>query len=194
MEDERWTVVDRLLGAALEQNPHERAAFLRRACGDDEELRREVESLLVHEGGAGGFLEHTALELMACRRAPSTRSPLSKNQELSPYRILDVLGSGGMGDVYRARDTRLERDVALKVLPARFAADPYRLARFKREAQVLASLNHPRIAAIYGFEDLGPLHAIVMELVEGQTLAERIALTRPRGLPIADPSMSGDRS
>src|SRR5687767_10375025 len=79
-----------------------------------------------------------------------------------------------MGDVYRARDTRLERDVALKVLPALFAADSDRLARFRREAQVLASLNHPHIAAIYGFEDFGTLHAIVLELVEGETLADRI--------------------
>jgi serine/threonine protein kinase len=80
-----------------------------------------------------------------------------------------------MGDVYRARDTRLERDVALKVLPSLFAADPDRLARLRREAQVLASLNHRHIAAIYGFEDLGPVRAIVLELVDGETLGERIA-------------------
>ncbi len=100
--------------------------------------------------------------------APGTR--------LGPYEIGSPLGAGGMGEVYRARDTKLGRDVALKVLPATFATDPERMARFRREAQVLASLNHPHIGAIYGFEDSGGVHALVMELVEGPTLAERIAL------------------
>ena len=91
-----------------------------------------------------------------------------------------------MGDVYRARDTKLNRDVALKVLPAVFASDPDRLSRFKREAQVLASLNHPNIAAIYGFEDGGGIHALVLELVEGRTLAEHVEerTARGRGLPL----------
>jgi serine/threonine protein kinase/Tol biopolymer transport system component len=181
MNDERWTVVDRLLGAALEQEPQKRAAFLRQACGDDEELRREVESLLVHER-AGGFLDRPPLELLGTY-ATSEQPSLPRDRELGPYRIVDLLGRGGMGDVYRARDTRLERDVALKVLPARFAADPDRLARFKREAQVLASLNHPHIAAIYGFENVGPVHAIVLELVEGETLTERIAGNRSSPRP-----------
>src|ERR1051325_3957623 len=87
------------------------------------------------------------------------------------YEILSPLGAGGMGEVYRARDTKLGRDVALKFLPAAFAGNPERLARFRREAQVLASLNHPGIAAIYGVED----RALVMELVPGATLAERIS-------------------
>ena len=91
------------------------------------------------------------------------------------YEILSPLGAGGMGEVYRARDTKLNRDVAIKVLPDAFATDPDRLARFQREAQVLASLNHPNIAAIYGLEDSDGLHALVMELVEGPTLADRIA-------------------
>ena len=173
MQDERWTLVDRLLGEALEQEPHERAAFLRQACGDDEELRRDVESLLVHERDAGDFLHHPPLELVGTG-SMSTHQRLPVDRELGPYRILEWLGSGGMGDVYRARDTRLNRDVALKVLPALLAAEPDRLDRFKREAQVLASLNHPHIAAIYGVEDSGKLHAIVLELVEGETLAERI--------------------
>jgi serine/threonine-protein kinase len=94
--------------------------------------------------------------------------------KLGSYEILSAIGAGGMGEVYRARDTRLNRDVALKILPAEFAADPDRLARFKREAQVLASVNHPNIAAIYGFEDDG-VHALVLELIEGPTLADRIA-------------------
>ena len=92
-----------------------------------------------------------------------------------PYEILSALGAGGMGEVYRARDTRLRRDVAIKILPDAFALDPERVARFKREAQVLASLNHPHIAQIYGIEESGTVRAIVMELVGGRTLAELIA-------------------
>jgi serine/threonine protein kinase len=100
---------------------------------------------------------------------------LSSGTRLGAYEIVSLLGAGGMGEVYRARDTKLNRDVALKILPTEFALDPDRLARFKREAQVLAALNHPNIAAIYGFEDSGETHALVLELVEGPTLADRIA-------------------
>ena len=88
------------------------------------------------------------------------------------------LGAGGMGEVYRARDTRLGRDVAIKILPRAFTADPDRLARFEREARVLASLNHPHIAGIYGFEEMGTAPALVLELVEGPTLADRIEAGR----------------
>src|SRR5438128_10311898 len=107
---------------------------------------------------------------------------------LGAYEILSAIGAGGMGEVYRARDTKLGRDVALKVIPDTFALDPDRLARFQREAQVLASLNHPHIAAIYGFEDSGETHALVLELVEGETLADRIArgpIPLDEALPIA---------
>jgi Tol biopolymer transport system component len=102
--------------------------------------------------------------------------PLTAGTRVGPYEVITLLGEGGMGQVYRARDTKLGRDVALKVLPALVANDPDRLARFRREAQVLASLNDPHIAQIYGFEDAGGTHALVMELVDGPTLAERIAL------------------
>ena len=95
---------------------------------------------------------------------------------LGTYHITSLLGQGGMGEVYRATDTKLNRDVALKFLPERFTADSDRLERFQREAQVLASLNHSNIAAIYGFEDSASMRALVMELVEGSTLAERIEL------------------
>jgi len=101
--------------------------------------------------------------------------PLGMGQRVDVYEINGSLGAGGMGEVYRARDTRLKRDVALKILPASFASDPDRLARFQREAEVLASLNHPNIAAIYGFEESDDVRALVMELVEGETLADRIA-------------------
>jgi len=100
---------------------------------------------------------------------------LPVNPIVSHYRILSKLGAGGMGEVYRARDTKLNRDVAIKILPEAFAQDEERIARFKREAQVLASLNHPNIAAIYGVEEADGIRALVMELVEGPTLADRIA-------------------
>src|SRR6476659_3232509 len=114
--------------------------------------------------------------------------PLSTGTRLGSYEVIGLLGSGGMGEVYKARDTKLNRDVALKVLPGAFALDPDRLARFKREAQVLASLNHPNIAAIYGLEEANSVDALVMELVEGSTLADRIEhgpIPIDEALPIA---------
>jgi eukaryotic-like serine/threonine-protein kinase len=113
---------------------------------------------------------------------------LSLGTRLGPYEIVAAIGAGGMGEVYRAHDSKLGRDVALKVLPESFALDPDRLARFHREAQVLAALNHPNIAQIYGFEDSGPTHALVMELVDGPTLADRIQqgpVPAAEALPIA---------
>src|SRR5262245_54842384 len=100
---------------------------------------------------------------------------LAAGARLGPYEIQTLLGAGGMGEVYRARDTKLNRDVALKILPELFASDPDRLARFQREAQLLATLNHPHIATIHGFEETASVKALVLELVEGPTLADRIA-------------------
>src|SRR6266513_1281575 len=100
---------------------------------------------------------------------------LGPGTRLGPYEILSALGAGGMGEVYRATDTTLGRQVAIKILPDAFASDPERLARFEREAKTLASLNHPHIAAIYGFEKSSGLHALVMELVEGEDLSRRLA-------------------
>ena len=104
----------------------------------------------------------------------SVGESLKSGVTLGSYRIVAPLGAGGMGEVYRATDTKLDRDVAVKVLPESLAADPERLARFEREAKVLASLNHPNIAAIYGLEGVGSTSALVMELVEGETLGERL--------------------
>src|SRR3982074_1602228 len=100
--------------------------------------------------------------------------PLSVGTRLGAYEILSALGAGGMGEVYRAHDTKLNRDVALKILPDAFASDPDRLARFTREAQTLASLNHPNIAHIHGLEESGAVRALVMELVEGDDLQEKL--------------------
>src|SRR6202022_1815977 len=102
--------------------------------------------------------------------------PLSAGTRLGPYEILAPIGAGGMGEVYRARDTKLDREVAIKVLPAALAKDPERLARFEREAKVLASLNHPNIAQIYGIEESSGVRALVMELVPGQTLKGPVPL------------------
>jgi len=99
---------------------------------------------------------------------------LESGTKLAHYEIFEPIGKGGMGEVYRAKDSKLGRDVAIKVLPEEFSEDEERLARFKREAKVLASLNHPRIAAIYGLEDWESTHFLVLELVEGETLEERI--------------------
>jgi serine/threonine protein kinase len=113
---------------------------------------------------------------------------LNAGARIGAYEVLSALGARGMGEVYRARDTKLNRDVALKILPVDLALDADRRARFTREAQVLASLNHPNIAAIYGFEDSGDIHALVLELVDGETLADRIArgaIPIDEALPIA---------
>ena len=114
--------------------------------------------------------------------------PLAPGARLGAYEVVALIGAGGMGEVYKARDTNLNRDVALKILPESFALDPDRLARFKREAQILASLNHPNIAIIHGFEEANGICALVLELVEGPTLADRIAqgpMPLDEGLPIA---------
>src|SRR6476660_2980466 len=113
---------------------------------------------------------------------------LTAGTRLGSYEILSAIGAGGMGEVYRARDKRLARDVAIKILPEAFSADAERLSRFQREARVLASLNHPHIAAVYGLEDAEGVTALVMELVEGEDLAQRLArgaVPLDEALPIA---------
>jgi eukaryotic-like serine/threonine-protein kinase len=182
MTPERWRQVSRIYHDALARNSGERASFLREACHDDEALRQEVESLLAQPASAENFLGEPALAMAPALIDDPADPPLT-GQTLGVYRILELVGAGGMGEVYRARDTRLGRDVAVKVLPRLFSVDPERLARFEREARLLASLNHPHIAAIYGFEETAGTHALVLELVEGPTLAERLQ----RGpLPVAE--------
>ncbi len=171
MNDPRWTTVDGLLEAALERDPQERASFLREACAGNETLRREVESLLAH-AKAEDFLDRPAHDLMA--RPPTHGTEWSPGHNLGPYRIVDLLGRGGMGEVYRAHDTTLGRDVAIKILPSVFTTDADRRARFDREARVLAALNHAHIGAIYGVQETDGVRALVLELVEGDTLAERL--------------------
>ena len=173
---ERWARIERLYHDALQRDPRERESFLADACAGDESLRLEVESLLAHDGGAA-FLSTPALVSDVVER-------LRVGQAVGPYLISARIGEGGMGEVYRARDTKLGRDVAIKIVSGAFTADSERLARFAREARVLASLNHPHIGAIYGLEESDGVRALVLELVEGTTLAARLAAGD--GLPIPE--------
>ena len=172
MTDERWQRVKALFQAAVERPAGERGAFLAAATGDDEALRAEVESLLASDAGEVGFLDRFPLAATAVPRDSqigatlALQASLPRYHRIGPYEIVAPIGAGSMGEVYRARDTKLNRDVAVKVLPDLFAADPERLGRFEREAQLLASLNHPHIAQIYGFEESPTGHSAVRALVE----------------------------
>jgi len=181
MTPERWQQVERLYNAALEREASQRAAFLTQACRGDDELRHEVESLLAQDGGAS-LLEKPALEV-AAKALGGDGGPSLLGRQIGGYQVISLLGAGGMGEVYEARDSKLGRKVALKILPASFANDAERLARFQREARMLAALNHPNIATIHGLEQSGGVHYLVMELVPGQTLAEHIA---NGGLPVEE--------
>ena len=177
---ERWARIEQLYYEALGLAANQRGSFLADACAGDDTLREEVESLLAHDGGAA-FLSTPAV---------SDRMPagIGIGQKLGPYVISARIGEGGMGEVYRAQDTKLGRDVAIKILPPAFTADPNRLARFEREARLLASLNHPHIGAIYGVEESDGVPALVLELVEGDTLADKLArgAARVEGLPVPE--------
>jgi eukaryotic-like serine/threonine-protein kinase len=166
MTDEQWKKLKTLYTKARQLDSGARAVFLISACGEDEELLRQTELLLEYgdKAEAEFFLEGRAEE-QAGRRSWTGHT-------ISNYAVLELIGSGGMGDVYRAKDRKLGRDVALKVLPPSFIEDPERRMRFEREARVLAALNHPHIAAIYGFEEAGEDCALVLELVEGPTLED----------------------
>ena len=187
---DRWRRVEELCHAALERDVTERSAFVATACGGDSDLRREVEALLAHAESAERFLGEPVPALAARALAGDTIDLIGRR--IGEYEIVSRLGAGGMGEVYRARDRELGRDVAIKVLPPAFAADRERLARFEREARVLASLNHPNIGTIYGLERIADVPALVLELVEGPTLADRLAQPSAighqpsRGLAIAE--------
>jgi serine/threonine-protein kinase len=178
---ERWKEVSRLYEAARARPVPERDAFLAQACGDDAPLRREVESLL-DQPTSPPHLEHVSPSVVAQALGDGPKPSLT-GQRFGAYLVGERIDSGGMGDVYRARDTQLGRDVAIKVLQPALGSDPGHLARFEREARLLAALDHPHIGTIYGVEESGGTRALVLALVEGKTLAERLA----RGaLPIGE--------
>ena len=169
---ERWRQIEDICWNVLNRPAHERASLVEEACVGDPDLRGEVESLLAVQSAVPTFLETPAGEIAADLLA--TDDNLT-GRRLGPYVIGEWVGSGGMGDVYRGRDEHLARDVALKILPGVFAENGDRSARLMTEAQVVASLNHPNIAAIYGFEKTDGLRALVLEFVDGVTLADRLA-------------------
>jgi len=187
MNPERWQQVEKIYHSALDVAESDRSAFIEKVCAGDAGLRREVESLLASDAEAGGFIESPALELMAEAKTDWDISSLV-GRTFGTCQILSAIGSGGMGEVYKARDTRLNRNVALKILSRQLTGRTDLRQRFEREAQTLASLNHPNIASIYGLDESGGIQALVMELVEGPTLAHRMTkgpISIDEALPIA---------
>jgi hypothetical protein len=171
MTDEQWKRMKVLYGQARQLKSSERSAFLAQACGSDEHLQRQVEALLENsdKANAEGFLETPALA--------ETAGSSWTGRRIARYAVGERIGAGGMGEVYRAKDTKLGRDVALKVLPPSFVQEADRRGRFEREARLLAALNHPHIAAIYGFEDGGVLYEMLSGRLPfpGNSIPETIA-------------------
>jgi Tol biopolymer transport system component len=190
MTPERWKRIEELYHEARARPPAERAAFLANACTNDEAIRRNVESLLVDSESDDGFLAEPALATSVQRITDFVLTTMS-GASLGGYQLRALLGAGGMGQVYQAHDSKLGRDVAIKILPPAFTSHPDRLARFEREARMLASLNHPNICGIYGIEESNGIRFLILELVEGKTLADKLAdLSSPHpnggGLPLDD--------
>src|SRR5882762_8671617 len=166
-----WQRVQQLFDAALQHSPEKRQEFLEQECGSNQELRREVESLLAAHGESGSFMGRPAIASMA-EELEWTTNRFQAGDTLGAYKVLNLVGRGGMGEVYRARDTRLKRDVAIKVLPREFAADRERLRRFEQEARSAAALNHPNIVSVHDMGTADGSPYIVSELLEGQNLRE----------------------
>jgi serine/threonine protein kinase/Tfp pilus assembly protein PilF len=168
-----WETVKRLHQFALDKDPSDRTAFVTESCGGDEAVLREVQSLLLCDADAETFLEQPAIDMV-----PKSSSDPQDNtlvgRRLSHYQVLSLLGAGGMGEVYLAHDPRLDRMVALKILPGDLAGDPDRMQRFAREARAASALNHPNVATIHDVGESDGIHFIVMERVEGETIATSI--------------------
>src|SRR5258707_7134376 len=189
MKPERWQQIDQLFHSTLEWPPPERPHFLNQACFDDEDLRREVESLLLAHERDGDFLNAPAYEVSTEVFADCLAGLLA-GQQIGHYKILSLLGIGGMGEVYLALDSRLGRRIALKLLSSDFARDLHRVRRFEQEARAASALSHPNVCVIHEIaETHDGRHFIAMEHIDGMTLRERIARRRfavREALAIAD--------
>jgi TolB-like protein/tRNA A-37 threonylcarbamoyl transferase component Bud32/Flp pilus assembly protein TadD len=163
--------MESLFHEALGKAPEERASFLDEACSSDHAMRREIESLLEHENLARGFLESDG---SGAQPAAAPRDPVSAGERIGPYTVMDLVGAGGMGEVYKARDQRLDRHIAIKFLSRRMAIDAASLERFEREARAASALNHPNICTLHDVGEFQGRPYLVMELLEGQSLKERI--------------------
>jgi eukaryotic-like serine/threonine-protein kinase len=172
---DRWQRIEELYHAALSRKGDERAAYVAEACGADADLQREVVSLLEQSDSKGHAFATGGGVAAAVAAASAAAQAALIGRRIGVYQLQTLLGVGGMGEVYRARDTKLGRDVAIKILPELFTSDPQRVARFEREAKMLAAVNHPNIGAIYGIEQAEGIRALVLELVDGGLLADRIA-------------------
>ena len=186
MTSEEWERIRQLFHDALDRSPEEREALLRQLPAGEERIRHELASLLASEPDAQGFLAAPALE--ALRVTDPTITPaLAAGTRLGPFQIIEPLGAGGMGEVYRARDTRLDRTVAIKVLPRDLASEPHNRERFEREARLVSKLNHRHICTLYDIGstvvDGAEVQFLVMELLDGETLAARL---KRGALPLAD--------
>jgi serine/threonine protein kinase/Tol biopolymer transport system component len=195
MTPERWQMVRGILESAMELHPTERDAFLVRECASDPSLRKDVDEMLSVQGRLDpGFLESPAAGQVQFSSARATSNPiLAAGRRLGPYEVHILIGSGGMGEVYRARDTRLNRTVAIKVIPQALASDPARRQRFEREARAVAALQHPNICTLHDVGHQDGTHYLVMEYLEGETLAARLRkgrltldLTLRYGIEVAD--------
>ncbi|MBS1790123.1 MAG: serine/threonine-protein kinase [Acidobacteria bacterium] len=191
MTPERWQQIEQLCYEALELDSEQRQAYLNQVCAADETLRREVESMLVAHDRAGDFLQQNAVEMEAEALALEKTRPLPV-QSLNQYRIISRIGAGGMGEVWLARDTKLDRNVALKFLPVQFTTDKDRLQRFIREAKAASALNHPNIITIHEIAEAvtaeGKTHFIATEFIEGKTLRQVMTgddMTLKKALDIA---------
>ena len=171
MLGERWCLIEGLFHEALAKRASERADFLDEACSGDAALRQEIESLLAHESLASGFLEPERSDTMPA----ATSHPAPAGERIGPYTIIEPLGAGGMGEVYKAHDQRLDRDVAIKFVGRWMADDAASLERFDQEARAASALNHPNICSIHDVGENQGRPYLVMELLEGQSLKERIA-------------------
>src|SRR5437016_5466063 len=174
MTPERWQQVEEVLQAALDRPPRERVSFLNEACSEDEGLRQEASSLIDAYDEAGDFIEEPAI-VHDAHVLISNYQQNNVGREIGPYQIVERLGAGGMGEVYLAQDRRLDRQVALKILPPYFVSDEARLRRFQREARAVSALNHPNILTIHEVGEVDQVHFITTEFIDGQTLRELIA-------------------